>query len=210
MILYAARLILYPDAILRLKAFDRYSLHRIVNDFFPKNISSASESDEKYPILWVDKGEHVYGHEIHILSARRPTILSLPSDIQFAYRRIPDSYWSYNQYKFSLVCNPTKTYNDFCDGVVVRKRIGLYSESDVAAWFKRKASEGGFSAQLLSFDKKDKIKLKRKNELITYCSIRISGVLNIINKELFLRAVANRIGQGKAFGFGFLQVVPVI
>lgn len=211
MILYAARLLLNPDAVMRLKAFDRYSFHRIINDFFPKNIDySISSTNENTPVLWVDKGEHVYGHEFHMLSTREPTVPTLSSDIQFAYREIPDRYWKYKRYRFSLVCNPVKTYHVYRDGISIRKRMGLYAESDIAEWFSRKTNEGGFYAKSLSFDKKERIHFKRKNDQITYCSIRISGILEVFDKELFLRSVANGIGQGKAFGLGFLQVVPII
>lgn len=205
--LYAAKLILSPAAIRRLCVFDCYALHKIILDIFPDDRSPEMlQSHIPNGVQWVDKGEHIYGREIEILSIREPISSDFPDDVRFAFREIPSSYWNHTNYRFSCVANPVIC--KFDEALKKLKRVGLINDREISDWFTKKALHNGFKADVKLIDRKEKICFTKKNLCVTINGARLSGNLSVVDKERFMQCVAKGIGKERAFGYGLLQVIP--
>lgn len=203
MTFYAGKLILHPEALLRLKVRDAYSIHRLIMDLFPatRTVDEQKKGSVSNGVQWVDRGEHLYGREVLLMSDRKPRDLSFPSDVQFAWKAIPEEFFSFDRYRFSIVVNP----------VVVRdkKRYPLYSEASISEWFLSRAARRGFEVESLMVDKIKTVSFIKDKRQVLFASAHLSGLLTVTDRQLFMRSVALGIGKGRAFGFGFLQLSPI-
>lgn len=199
----ATQLTLSHADTIALKITDAYSLHRVVYDLF-EDVRSNAEKCASIPsgIIYVDKGWKANFRKILILSDRfpkSPIYGNLKSQI------IPDSFLSHQHYLFEIVINPTK--RDSKTG----KTVAVVGNEAVGEWFSSKAEQSwGFTIveDSLRVEKIDVQKFSKSNHQITQSSARLLGELCVVDKEKFIKSFKQGIGRGRAFGFGFLQIVP--
>lgn len=202
MSLYAAKLILQPSAVLRLQLKDPYSIHKVVMDLYDLNRDFEQQhASTPSGVQWVDKGEHIYGREIQLLSLMPPKKLSFPEDVAFDWKAVPENYLQHRFYKFSIVANPCRMAGG--------KRIGLIAESDIAEWFSEKANKGGFIVRSMEIFQNKYCKFYKDKNLVSFAHTKISGHLEVTNQSLFEKTVEKGIGKGRAFGFGLLQLAVI-
>ena len=197
--LYAAKLILQTTAQIRLKVYDSYAIHRIVMDLFDLNRSPEElYSHVSSGIQWVDKGEHIYGREIQLLSVYPPRAFEFPEDISFAWKKINDDFLEHDLYRFSILVNPCRMQ----DG----KRVGITNESEICAWFNRHANISGFEVKKMEINHPKITKFKKGGRTISYLGVKLNGLLEVRNRNKFKNTFAKGIGKGRAFGYGLLQL----
>jgi len=182
----------------RFKIKDAYSVHKLVYSLFPIN-----QQSDKQRILYVDKGSDQGYRNLLILSHMQPQASEL---LAMTTLRIGDSFWLPCRYHFEVVLNPVKK------DPVTGKRLAVKGLFPVMKWLIDNSSKWGFSADettlqafiqnTLSFEKDGKI----------YCFNRVlfRGTLTVTEQAIFRSAVENGLGHGKAFGFGLLQLSPIV
>lgn len=93
------------------------------------------------------------------------------------------------------------------------RRVTIRKHEDLVTWFERKSVASGFLISSLTIGEKiSKTGYKQTNGMahrITCEGYAISGILRIKDKALFIGAIENGIGSGKAFGFGLLSIAPI-
>ena len=208
---YAGRLILQQSAALRLKAFDRYALHRIMMDL------ALPDRDEEIVhrgcspsgLQWVDRGEHLAGRVIDFLTDQKIQTDIYPPDVKVLVKSLPEGFLDHPRYRFQIVVNPVKFHRDQDSSDGVRgpgRRIPLVYDEDIEAWFLRRAVVNGFRAQITSIDQKGSDAFKKDGVWVRFNRARISGLISVVDQERFQKAFFVGIGKGRAFGFGFLQL----
>lgn len=189
----------------KLRVKDDYSLHRVVFNLFE---DCRSESEKKTGcssgILYVDKGGNWQERKILILSNRPP---SIPEYGRVESKKVNESFLSYDNYQFEVAVNPCK--RDIKTGKV----IPIKEKGDIIDWFLKKAkSSWGIEVNKLNIDiKKIGVKsFEKKGHHVTYSFAIITGQLFVIQREEFIKSFQGGLGRGKAFGFGLLQLKPLI
>lgn len=106
-----------------------------------------------------------------------------------------------------------------------RKRVELRTDKERTEWLVRQGESLGFQIarlkiepavrnvisareEKISFEKRENGAADKKHK-VTYGSVVFEGVLTVSDADKFREALANGIGQGKAYGFGLLSVAPV-
>lgn len=125
-------------------------------------------------------------------------------------------------FTFCLRANPTYRKKE-PEGQKGR-RLGLYSESDLATWFLRKANHAGFMVtdleesiaearpcKNLVIIKEGRMEVHRPvgGRVQTHDAVKFEGKITVIDSELFLKALESGLGSGKGFGFGLLSLAPL-
>jgi CRISPR system Cascade subunit CasE len=91
--------------------------------------------------------------------------------------------------------------------------VPIKTREEVAAWFGGKSlASWGFSVDptrldvrmlpVMQFSKQD-------DRPVTHGAARVSGMLRVENRDLFIESFNKGIGRGRAFGFGLLQIEPL-
>ncbi len=171
---------------------------------FPDNLDKI---DEGYRILFrINKNSRSEYPSVLIQSTLKPdwTFLikiehylvqePLYKEFEFPLFKEGAKYW------FRLFGNPTKKTKG--------KRIGMYKEELQYEWLQKKAKASGFKLLQGHITRKEEIKarMNRKSKKMTFNGVQFSGLLQVIDPELFKTTLKNGIGSGKAFGFGFLTI----
>ena len=197
--LFASKLILHPEAQMRLRVRDRYSLHRVVMDLFePSRRIVDPSGSQPSGIQWVDRGEHLAGREILILSDRMPRDQILPEDVQLATKAISDSFLQHSSYRFALTANPV--------AVVAGRRVGLSNRAQIRDWLHDRAAANGFQIDFVEISRIGIERFQKESRWISYARADFSGLLSVRDRQAFIRCFSRGIGKGRAFGFGFLQI----
>jgi CRISPR system Cascade subunit CasE len=132
----------------------------------------------------------------------------------FGTKTIPDDYFQYARYRFSLLANPTKKLRvDNPDGTRKKngRRTPIVKREELLTWLQRKAKSGGFSVD------PDSLRiLPRGREFFhkpgahgAHNAIEFQGELVVRDPAQFRATVATGIGSAKAFGFGLLTIAPI-
>lgn len=108
---------------------------------------------------------------------------------------------------FLLRANPTIRKKFEVEGS--GKRIGLYKEAEQAEWLQKKAKAGGFDPIAFSIISRGKQISRRDGKQNVHLSVDFTGILEVIDPELFLETIKTGIGSGKGYGFGLLSVATV-
>lgn len=120
-----------------------------------------------------------------------------------------------NIFRFRLCANPSKKIKDKKGQEAERSlRIGLYKESEQEHWIRtQKAKDNGFKILNLTIipqGYKESKKFKNNNPIIKHFSVLYEGVLQVTDKNNFVKGLKNGIGSAKAFGFGLLSIAPYL
>ena len=125
-------------------------------------------------------------------------------------------------FTFCLRANPTYRKKELAGQK--GRRLGLYSESDLATWFLRKANHSGFivtdleesiaearPCKNLVIIKEGRMEVHRPlgGRVQTYDAVKFEGKITITDSELFLKVLESGLGSGKGFGFGLLSLAPL-
>jgi len=198
-------LYLNRDDINALRIQDAYSLHRIVYSLFD-DIRSDQQKLESISsgFLYVDKGGDWDHRQILILS-NRP--LNEPKCGKIKSTVLSESFLQHEHYGFEITLNPTK--RDTASGKIVPIR----GSEAVKEWFISKApTSWGFEVlseklQIQSIGVKS---FEKKGHHVTHGSATLIGELIVTDRNKFIQNFQHGIGRGKSFGFGLLQIVPLI
>ncbi len=112
---------------------------------------------------------------------------------------------------FRLRANPTKRAGQSAGPQWAGKRVGLTAEEEQGAWLVRKGQDSGFRVAPDGFRiiPEGKVLARKGGQALQFQSVRFEGVLEILEADCFLHALADGIGSGKGLGFGLLSVAPV-
>jgi CRISPR system Cascade subunit CasE len=142
-----------------------------------------------------------------------------------------------DMFAFRIRANPTKkigttSKSDREKGKIKSngRRVPIHGEEAQIEWITRKALQNGFEVKSVKISKdiidaialdegiihggnsykgkQDKITEGVKNNL-SFASVTYEGRLEIVDKELFTKAITSGIGSGKAYGFGLLSIAPL-
>jgi CRISPR system Cascade subunit CasE len=200
-------LVSYEDAVRLLRIRDTYDWHQRVWQAF-----GAREDEARDFLIRVDRKEEAY--RVIILSRSVPRKPDWCPTACFGTKTIPDDYFQYARYRFSLLANPTKKLRvDNADGTRKKngRRTPILKREELLTWLQRKATSGGFSVELDSLRT-----LPRGREFFhkpdahgTHNAIEFQGELVVLDAAQFRATVATGVGSAKAFGFGLLTIAPV-
>ena len=189
-----------------LRVTDDYSLHRVVYSLF-EDVRSEAEKRSSVPsgFLFADKGGDAKGRQILILSDRPP--LQPEHGTLSASWTVPDEFLQHRFYKFEVTLNPTRKENKS------GRRMPIKTSDAVAAWFGGKSlASWGFSVDPARLDVRMLPVMQFKKQdgpPVTHGTARVSGMLCVENRNLFIESFNKGIGRGRAFGFGLLQIEPL-
>ena len=197
--LYAGKIILKPAAVARLRIRDRYSLHRMVLDLYP-----CRETDGKDALVrdvqWADRGEHLAGREVLLLSNRPPLTEDLPDDVRVMVKKLPDSFLEHETYRIRMDVNPCRCV----DG-----RRQAVPRGELENWLHDKAKRSGFAFTHLQIGRYGATRFVKEGNRVTFAELRVDGIVRVLDSNLFKQTVANGFGRGKAFGYGLMQIIPI-
>jgi len=177
--------------------FDTYTIHKIVYSLFPK------DDDSNRSFLFAYKGGDFYEKRILLLSKNMPL---QPEIGTIESKDIPDYFLLQKYYGFEVLVNPVK--RDSKTG----KIIPVCGRENIATWFIQKSDSLGFEIMpdSLSVSDTDVLQFTKDNKKVTLGKALCKGRLSVIDREKFIKTFEDGIGKGKAFGFGFFQIVPLI
>lgn len=188
-----------------LRIIDDYSLHRVIYALFD-DVRSEEEKRASVPsgFLFADKGGDEEGRRILLLSDREP---KMPEHGSLQSKIVPETFLDHDHYRFEVIINPTRRES------VSRKLLPIRGSEKISTWFTAKApSSWGFSVNPESLDIRllSAKQFSKKGYQLTLGGAVISGNLRVEDKPLFIKSFKNGIGRGRAFGFGLLQIAPLI
>lgn len=174
---------------------DGYSVHRLVYDLF------ATPGDASR-ILYVDKGARGGTRVVLVLAPARPRA----TDLQLETKEVAPGFLGYPAYAFETILNPVR-----CESQS-RKRIPVTGQLPLLKWFLEKAAGAGFVPDESRLEVKTLpvLEFTAKERHYVFNRARFSGVLSVTDAERFRRAFATGIGRAKGFGFGLLQLSPLL
>lgn len=181
---------------------DAYAWHRAVWEAFPAEAGTPRDF-----LLRVDRRGGQF--ELLVLSPRPPKLLPWGT---WETKTIPERFFSFRRYAFSLRANPTQMR-------VVRKpdgnrrkngrRTGIFKPHELRAWITRKLEAAGCRLEQLAFDPPVREHFYRKGRRGTHLRVDFRGILRVVDRQAFRQAVQNGIGRARAFGFGMLLLRPL-
>lgn len=152
-----------------------------------------------------------------ILSQEKPNLISIDKQFGFGdksfetkpYDALLERITDGSIWHFKLVANPTISVNQDGSRGKVQAHISQKYQQE---WLVHKANLNGFivdenqfmitSKQWIHFCKEHNPKAK-----VSLLSVTFEGMLTVTDTELFIKALTNGVGRGKAYGMGMLTVV---
>ncbi len=188
-----------------LRIHDAYSLHRVVYDLYP-DVRTELEKISSVPsgILYADKGGDWKSRHILMLANRPPRT---PEHGQIKTERVLPSFLQHDNYGFEVIVNPTKRDKTSSKIIVIR------GYEAIIQWFIDKAPRAwGFYVKPQHIQLRDLcVKIfDKKDHTVTHGSATVRGELAVIDRDRFIQSFQLGIGRGRAFGFGLLQLVPLL
>jgi CRISPR system Cascade subunit CasE len=205
-IAYASLLKLSRNDIKILNIKDTYALHKVIFGLFENIRSNAAiKAGESSGILYADKGGDFHTRHVIMLSTRKPH--ATPQFGRLDIRPIPASFLAQERYAFEVTLNPVKRENQS------RKIVPLRDQKSIAQWFEERATTSwGFEVKQTTLEVSH-LKVQRftkDGSTVTHGSATLKGELQVTNREKFTYSFLHGIGKGRAFGFGLLQIVPLV
>jgi CRISPR system Cascade subunit CasE len=177
-----------------LKLKREYDVHKLIYSLFP---------GVKRTFLYYDQGGDLRGKNLLLLSKSQPL---LPTAGNLQSKHVPEDYLSYPKYAFQVLLNP-----------VIRRGgnsrfIPVTGQEDLASWFIRRAPEWGFCVDVSSLEVTDTgvTQIQKAATTLMYNKALFTGIIEIQDSVLFKESFEFGIGRGKAFGFGLLQIKPLL
>ncbi len=190
-----------------LKISDAYSVHRVVYDLF-EDVRNEKEKNTHKPsgILYADKGMKQGWRKIVILADRKA---KQPSHGELEGKDVPEKFLDHDRYGFEVMMNPTRRDRATGKTVAIRERERLEE------WFLKKAEETwGFAVEKESVSIHNigaqTFKKSKEGPTVTHHRATFIGKIRITDREKFKEVFKKGIGRARAFGFGLLQIVPIV
>lgn len=172
---------------------DTYRVHQVLCSLFEKATQNGR-------LLYADKGYICCHRAIIIQSPKKPG--QLPACGVIFTQRLPDGYFSKDDYSFEITLNPVRRLKSS------GKIEALQTPAQIADWFCGKASLLGFEIADILVDKIWTDRFIKKASYVTIRKAKIIGRLKVINRASFIKAAQCGIGKARAFGCGLLQLNP--
>ena len=204
-----SQLLLNKADLIQLRISDVYSLHRIVYDCFPLE-NAKQKTTTPASFLFCDKGIKKNQREIIILSQTPPRA---PACGVLESKQVPDRLLEFSRYRFAITINSVKREKkDKAENNPKHKLVSIIGQQEVHKWFVNKAPNWGFSVQpeTLEIDETGVWNFeKTTNNKVTLAYAKIGGLLEVTDRELFIKSFKQGIGRAKTFGCGLLQIAAV-
>jgi CRISPR system Cascade subunit CasE len=213
--MYISKLILNDrDRKVRHDLSNIHNLHRSITHAFPDVEPLPEEEQKRIRADW------------QILFRLEPdsNILLVQSELEPDWGKLPPSYFrpqpkhpgyehkpfqpEPSQFpvdrllRFRLKANPSKRDKE------TRKTVGLYSQADQEAWFRRQAAQHGFSVEGVDIIPAANLwgeKAKGQPQIKIHTAL-FQGVLKVQDPALLVTAIQQGIGRGKSYGCGLLSL----
>ncbi|MCK4547406.1 MAG: type I-E CRISPR-associated protein Cas6/Cse3/CasE [Candidatus Eisenbacteria sp.] len=181
---------------------DSYAWHQALWESFPTRDGQTRDFLMRF-------GRKRDGFEAFIVSEDKPTP---PAWGTWETKEIADSFLAHDRYRFSLRANPTVKRTALDEKGEIKKnsrRVAIYNEGALREWLRRKAEQGGFAVEDVSFTPPVRQSFRKKGQRGTHAAVDFEGVLRVTDRQAFRESFAKGIGSAKAFGFGMLMLMPV-
>lgn len=203
---YASVLRLNRHAVKALQIKDPYSLHKTVYGLFEDiRTEEQKQASESSGILWSDKGGDFNVRQILMLSNRKPH--QTPQFGEVETKVIAHSFAQHELYGFEVTVNPTKRNKQ------TGKIEAIKGHEEIASWADERAHKTwGFDINLnhLQVQINPVQMFQKSGQTVVHGSATLKGELKVNDRQAFIKSFTQGVGRGKAFGFGLLQVVPLI
>lgn len=191
--LYLSRLIIPESSRLSNRLLDEYDIHRLVYRMF-------HDSKDRCFLYYLDYGG--MGNLSILIQSTIP-----PEDIgvgRLEIKHVPEEFLKCRRYYFHLRFSPVVKK----DGHVVSIRN---RHDDAVQWLTSRESGYGIALIRSSLDKESGgvINMRKGNQRITITYVDMTGELEVVDNDQFIRTVLSGIGPNKGFGLGMLQLVPL-
>lgn len=185
------------NAFFNLKIRDIYSIHKVVYSLFPQERGRGRD------FLFVEAIPEMNYKVILILSESYP---EKPLYGRIESKVIPESFLDYDHYQFNIKINSVK--KNFESG----KRYPVKGIENLNNWFKKKMYRDGIEIkeELLEIVPLNSVKFEKEGNQIVISATTFKGVLKVIDRDKFRESFKKGFGKNKAFGFGLLQLQPII
>jgi|YNPNPStandDraft_1061719.scaffolds.fasta_scaffold16626_2 CRISPR system Cascade subunit CasE len=181
---------------------DSYAWHQAIWGAFP-----APPGEKRNFLLRIDRRGAQF--EVLVLSHKPPQIQPWG---RWETRQIPNSFFQFERYAFSLRANPTQMrVKRLADGSRRKNgfRTGIFQPDELYGWITRKLQAAGCQLESVSFDPPVREHFRRKGCRGTHLRVDFRGIFRVQDRVAFQQAVANGIGRARAFGFGMLLLQPL-
>jgi CRISPR system Cascade subunit CasE len=203
---YASVLELTRADIKSLKIKDSYGLHKVIYGLFEDVRSDIQKnSSESSGVLWANKGGDSSSKRILLLSNRKPH--QTPQFGRVQTKAIMQSFVQYDNYGFEIIINPSKKNKN------TAKIEAIMGVQQISSWaIERAKLSWGFTIHpdSLQVQINPIINFQKGGHNVTYNSVTLKGALSVTDREKFIHCFISGVGRGKAFGFGLLQIVPIV
>jgi CRISPR system Cascade subunit CasE len=189
----ASLVMLDRQAIQALQIHDSYAMHKFVYNLFPGN-------NRKF--LYYDQGELNNHRKILLISEEQPII---PEQGKIESKYIPESFFHHHKYAFQVLLNPVEQHKG------QKSKTPIIQKNALIEWFARKQIFWGFVADPDSIEVFNLgVQVTKKASMdIIHNKAEFRGVLQVVDRNCFIKSFTFGIGRGKAFGFGLLQLRPL-
>jgi CRISPR system Cascade subunit CasE len=124
-------------------------------------------------------------------------------DCTWQSKSIADGFLMHTAYRFQVRANPTfRRSKD-------RRRIPLYQQDKLQDWFQRKLAAIGCNMHSIEVGQPQNEEFIKDGKRIRLSSVDASGILEVIERESFIKGFSQGIGSAKGFGFGLLMLQPI-
>lgn len=186
----------------KLRLADAYAWHQTLWRAFPDR-----DGQQRDFLTRVDRKGTEF--QVLLLSPRQPAVQPWG---QWESKPIPEEFWNYQRYRFSLRANPTQMrVVRLPDGSRRRNglRTGIYQPEELNRWLARKLKDAGCGLETASFDPPVEERFVRRGRHGKHLRVDFRGVLTVGDRERFREAAGRGIGRARGFGFGMLLLDPI-
>ena len=92
------------------------------------------------------------------------------------------------------------------------KRVPLIDPDELRAWIVRKGEAGGFRIiedKPIEIGPVVKSHFRKKDHAACHGGVQFRGILEVIDRDTFVKTYRSGVGSAKGFGFGLLLLAPV-
>ncbi len=203
---YASVLRLSRADIKTLNIKDAYALHKVVYGLF-EDVRTEAKKQTSTPsgIVYADKGGDFNTRQILLVSNRKPHQTPQFGEVQT--KPIHADFVGHKHYGFEITLNPTKRNKQ------TGKVIAIRGREEILQWFCMRAPQSwGFAVNRdsLQIAQTSVQTFEKAGATVTHGSASLKGELSVIDQSRFIQSFTQGIGRGRAFGFGLLQIVPLL
>ena len=179
---------------LKMHLIDEYDIHQLVYSLFPY--------EKKRNFLYFLDYGGMGDMDVLVQSEVMPDAIN---SLQIETKVIPEHFWKNRTYAFKLRISPVSKK----DGKVVKV---FYKHMEVVNWLVTRENSYGVHFNTNETEKISSGIMKMKSNdgrRITLSYVDLSGILDVVDYEKFVRIARSGIGPGKGFGMGMLRLLPI-